>query len=118
MVEKLTQLSRVLDIKNIPGDYDQRTAMHLACAGGHEDIIKLLISEGCDVNVLDRFGRTPLYEACLNRHDGCVNLLRPEGKLQLQDAGGELCRVQSPRFPQPKALEPFSHMNRSKQNCK
>ena len=99
MVEKLTQLSRVLDVKNIPGDYDNRTAMHLASAGGHEEIIKLLINEGCDVNVLDRFGRTPLYEACINRNEGCVNLLREAGgQLQLQDAGGEMCRVQRPRF--------------------
>ena len=52
MVEKLHQLTFVLDIKNIPGDYDNRTAMHLASAGGHPDILQLLIKEGCDVNTV------------------------------------------------------------------
>ena len=46
------------------GDYDNRTALHLACCEGHIGCIKFLI-ETCkvDMNVKDRWGCTPLEEA-------------------------------------------------------
>ena len=36
------------------GDYDNRTALHLAAAEGQEDIVKYLINRGADVNKKDR----------------------------------------------------------------
>ena len=46
------------------GDYDNRTALHLACSEGHIASVKFLV-EICnvDVNVRDRWGNTPLEEA-------------------------------------------------------
>ncbi|KAM4796028.1 glutaminase liver isoform, mitochondrial [Rhinophrynus dorsalis] len=52
-------------------DYDSRTALHVAAAEGHLDVVKFLI-EGCRVNpfVEDRWGNTPLQEAIrFERHE-------------------------------------------------
>jgi len=49
------------DINN--GDYDARTAIHLAAAEGHVDILQWLIKEGANVNSTDRWGGTPLTDA-------------------------------------------------------
>ena len=38
-----------------------RTAMHLACAAGAEDVVKWLIKRGADVTALDDFGNTPAH---------------------------------------------------------
>ena len=58
------------------------------------DILQLLVEEECPISEVDRFGRTPLYEACINRHEACVKLLRSaNAKLMLPDPGGEMCRV-------------------------
>jgi hypothetical protein len=38
-----------------------RTAMHLACAAGAEDVVKWLIKRGADVTAVDDFGNTPAH---------------------------------------------------------
>ncbi|CAL8465533.1 g5069 [Coccomyxa elongata] len=46
------------------GDYDKRTALHIAAAEGNTTAIRLLVEEGgADVHVKDRWGNTPLDEA-------------------------------------------------------
>lgn len=42
------------------GDYDKRTALHLAAGEGHADVIQLLCERGANVNVEDRWGGRPL----------------------------------------------------------
>lgn len=54
------------------GDYDDRTAMHLAASGNHVNVIKVLLDAGADVNALDRWGRRPLDDAKTN--DATVSL--------------------------------------------
>lgn len=44
-------------------NYDGRTALHIAVARGAEDIVRFLISQGCDPERKDNFGRTPMSEA-------------------------------------------------------
>ena len=44
-------------------DYDGRTPMHLACAEGHTSVVKWLLQNGCNAEVPDRWGSTPLDEA-------------------------------------------------------
>ena len=45
-MHKLQQLAGLLSLRKVPGDYDNRTAMHLAAAHGHVDILELLVHEG------------------------------------------------------------------------
>jgi len=58
-------------------DYDGRTALHLAAAEGHLNIVKYLL-EQCNVSPapLDRWGGTPLDEAERGNHTSIVELLR------------------------------------------
>ena len=37
--------------------------MHLASAKGHIEIVKFLVTIGCDINPKDRWGATPLNDA-------------------------------------------------------
>lgn len=88
-------------------DYDSRTAIHVAASKGSYDSIVFLIDKGADVNCVDVFGATPLFEAVRNGHDKCAELLYKHGaKLGLsrdkrfvagwspeKDAGSLLCLV-------------------------
>lgn len=44
-------------------NYDNRTALHVACIEGNEQIAKHLLLNGVSVHVRDRYDRTPLMEA-------------------------------------------------------
>lgn len=48
-------------------DYDQRTALHVAASEGHLTTVEWLINHGAKVNVVDRFGGTPLSDASRSR---------------------------------------------------
>ena len=39
------------------GDYDKRTALHLASDNGHAKVVQVLCEAHADVNVKDRFGK-------------------------------------------------------------
>ena len=56
-------------------DYDQRTALHLACSEGHLEAVQLLIEEGADPNLKDRFGSTCLDDATRAGHRDLVAYL-------------------------------------------
>ena len=46
------------------GDYDRRTALHIAAAEGKVEVVKLLVEDGgADTGVTDRWGATPGDEA-------------------------------------------------------
>ncbi|XP_071959480.1 glutaminase kidney isoform, mitochondrial-like isoform X2 [Antedon mediterranea] len=57
-------------------DYDLRTALHIAAAEGHKDIVQFLL-EKCNVDPCpkDRWGFTPLHEAKQCGHDHVVTIL-------------------------------------------
>ena len=59
------------------GDYDNRTALHLACCEGHISCVKFLI-DVCkvDINIKDRWGNTPLDEAMKTNNTMAINLLK------------------------------------------
>lgn len=71
----LTRLLELVPITDIPNDYDGRAGLHLAAAGGHDRCVTELLRGRAQVNILDRFGRTPLAEAVLNAHDATLELL-------------------------------------------
>ncbi|XP_047642900.1 glutaminase liver isoform, mitochondrial isoform X3 [Phacochoerus africanus] len=58
-------------------DYDSRTALHVAAAEGHTDVVKFLI-EACKVNpfVKDRWGNIPMDDAVQFNHLEVVKLLQ------------------------------------------
>lgn len=45
------------------GDYDNRTALHLAAAEGKYHIVKYLIDKGANNKAVDRWGQTPMDDA-------------------------------------------------------
>eukprot|EP00127_Corallochytrium_limacisporum_P001073 Clim_evm11s37 gene=Clim_evmTU11s37 len=60
-------------------DFDGRTALHLAVAAGHVDVVEYLIAKGADVNATDRYGTTPVRTALqYNRHE-IENILLTHG---------------------------------------
>jgi ankyrin repeat protein len=61
------------------GDYDKRTGLHLAAGEGHVEIVKELCAAGANVNVQDRWKRTPLDDAYDGQHQSCIEVLEQYG---------------------------------------
>ena len=61
------------------GDYDKRTALHLAAGEGHVQVVNALCDAGADVNVEDRWFRRPLDDAVTSNHDEVAQLLQTYG---------------------------------------
>jgi hypothetical protein len=60
-------------------DYDQRSALHLAAAEGHESAVSFLLHARADVNAQDRWGGTPLKDAERGWHVSVMQLLQRRG---------------------------------------
>lgn len=58
-------------------DYDSRTALHVAAAEGHTEVVRFLL-EACKVNPVpkDRWGNTPMDEAIHFGHHDVVTILK------------------------------------------
>ena len=78
-IEEVKTLLQMGDIDINKGDYDKRTALHLAAGEGHYETIEFLCKSGADVNVLDRWNSRPLDDAQLHGHEGCIDLLKSFG---------------------------------------
>nr|GEV72232.1 serine/threonine-protein kinase STY8-like [Tanacetum cinerariifolium] len=61
------------------GDYDRRTALHLAACEGCTEIVLLLLEKGADANAMDRWGRTPLSDARSLGHLEICKILEAHG---------------------------------------
>ena len=62
------------------GDYDGRTALHLAANLGKFDVVRCLLKHpSIVVDVFDRWGKTPLQDAVENRHEEIGAYLRRHG---------------------------------------
>lgn len=72
------------------GDYDSRTALHLAAAEGQIEAIQFLLAQGAALNVLDRGGFTPLDSAVEGGHDQAVLYLREHGAVLSGSRAGEM----------------------------
>lgn len=60
-------------------DSNHDTALTLACAGGHEDLVELLLSRGADIEHRDKKGFTPLILAATAGHEKVVEILLNHG---------------------------------------
>lgn len=56
-------------------NYDDRTALHVACCQGNHEIVKHLLLNGVSVHCRDRYDRTPLMEAIDIDNYDMINLL-------------------------------------------
>ena len=67
------------------GDYDQRTALHLACSENHLECVKFLV-QTCkvDIEVKDRWGNSPLQDALRTNNTRIVALLKAEVSQRLR----------------------------------
>jgi len=74
-VEKILAVDANLDLN--AGDYDRRTALHLAAAEGFPDVVSLLIQHGSSKDSQDRWGRKPVEDARQYRHMDVIALLAP-----------------------------------------
>lgn len=59
---------------------DGVSPLYIACQNGHDNIVKLLLSNGADLNICEENGRaSPLYIACREGHEQNVILLLSKG---------------------------------------
>ena len=63
-VDRIRKVAKELDVNTC--DYDKRSALHIACADGHLEVVKLLLQLGAKVDIKDRWGTTCIDEAKRN----------------------------------------------------
>eukprot|EP00960_Hanusia_phi_P051994 761167-Hanusia_phi.AAC.1 len=66
-------------------DYDRRSALHLAAAEGHHEVVAFLVIYGANVNCTDRWGGDPLKDAIRGGHSQVQTILRNAGGRGEQD---------------------------------
>jgi hypothetical protein len=66
---------RLLNARDHVGD----TAMHMAAAAGHADIVSVLIEMGAEMEARNLAGRTPLHAACIYAHLHVIHVLLEAG---------------------------------------
>uniref|UniRef100_T1IU24 Uncharacterized protein n=1 Tax=Strigamia maritima TaxID=126957 RepID=T1IU24_STRMM len=64
---------------NSQTDSNRDTALTLACAGGHDDLVQLLLSRGSNLEHRDKKGFTPLILAATAGHAKAVEILLNHG---------------------------------------
>mmetsp|Transcript_26936 Transcript_26936/g.56417 ORF Transcript_26936/g.56417 Transcript_26936/m.56417 type:complete len:625 (-) Transcript_26936:390-2264(-) len=64
------------DVDVNEGDYDKRTALHLAAGEGNVEIVQLLCKYKANVNTKDRWGNHPLDDALRSNSEESARVLR------------------------------------------
>ena len=92
-LEEVKRLASSDDIHVNAGDYDLRTALHLASSNGHIHIVRYLVQEkNADPDVRDRYDNSPMVDAVRHKQDDVVRFLRESGaSLHIGNVGGMMC---------------------------
>ncbi|XP_069384341.1 ankyrin repeat domain-containing protein 26 isoform X15 [Paralichthys olivaceus] len=72
-VAKLKQLAKKNDINQL--DKENRTALHIACASGHVEVVQFLLESKAKLNLCDNQNRSALMKAVQGQHERCVSML-------------------------------------------
>ncbi|XP_062316977.1 ankyrin repeat domain-containing protein 26 [Osmerus eperlanus] len=84
---KLKQLAKKNDINQL--DKENRTALHIACANGHAEVVQFLVESKAKLNLCDNQNRSALMKAVQSQQDRCVApLLGHEADPNLLDING------------------------------
>ena len=76
--DQLQQSSGIDILINTP-DFDGRTALHIAAAAGHKEMVERLLKVGASVHLRDNQNQTALALACRNGHSQVASLLFKSG---------------------------------------
>ena len=60
-------------------NFANRTILHIACEHGSENVTKMLVSKGSDIEAQDDYGITPIFLANVKSHSGCAEILKAAG---------------------------------------
>jgi serine/threonine protein kinase len=77
-IEEVRTLLDVITNVN-EGDYDKRTALHLAAGEGHVGVVQLLCMAKANPNAEDRWGGRPLDDAIQRNHVDVIRVLKSFG---------------------------------------
>lgn len=77
-IELDSDAAKLIKEKIVGGDYDGRTALHLAASEGHYDIVKYLLEMDYfkNADMKDRFGNTPFDDAISNCNIQIAKLIK------------------------------------------
>ncbi|XP_073798589.1 ankyrin repeat domain-containing protein 26 isoform X21 [Danio rerio] len=108
-VVKLRQLAKKNDLNQL--DKENRTALHIACACGHTDVVQYLVESKVKLNLCDNQNRSALMKAVQCEQDRSVSLLlEHEADPNLVDINGNTALHLSARIPSlPVALQLLEH---------
>eukprot|EP00826_Nyctotherus_ovalis_P056477 TRINITY_DN7632_c0_g1_i3.p1 TRINITY_DN7632_c0_g1~~TRINITY_DN7632_c0_g1_i3.p1 ORF type:complete len:217 (-),score=51.48 TRINITY_DN7632_c0_g1_i3:146-796(-) len=70
-------LSEKIDVNT--QDQYKNSPLHMACANGFEEIVRILLKAGAKIDILNESKNTPLHWAAYNGHTGIVKLLLENG---------------------------------------
>jgi ankyrin repeat protein len=83
------------EIKHIPyNSYSKTGPLHIAALNGNFEIVSFLIKCGLNINALDNDNATPLYYACINKHEKVALLIKENsGMVSCKDLGSLMCTL-------------------------
>ena len=108
-VEALLQLGAPTTLRNKAG----KTALHIACEGGHASIVKIVVKHA-SLFATTKNGDTPLHIAAASGNKECVEaLLELDAPIMLRNAAGKTARNVS-QYGAEKLLDAYLTQNKGK----
>lgn len=78
-LSKLQEILREHEEELREPDAISYSLLHSACAGGNIEVIEWLLEKGFDINAVNQFGGSPLFEATYRDNRQAVRFLRQKG---------------------------------------